>query len=784
MSEGVRRRPERPSVPPALYALVAAGGGAWAALAPSCCPEATSCVLGALILVAGVILALLWRRGGGRLVGACLACLALGYLAGAREACARDALAQALSSRPVSSCSFEVASDPSEGTYATRALGRVLVDGRPAGVVWLAGEGMGGRGSLVCGVGRFKALPDDDWGARSRLQGVAGTVTLVHVQERSRPGGVLGWALALREAVALSLRGAGEQAGAVLEGSVCGLSSPLREEGLDSLFSSVGLSHLVAVSGTHVSLVASLVGLALERSGRSPARRGVACALASGLLVFECGLPPSGVRAWLMALASLGAQAAGRRSHAPSAVCVVGLAMVLVEPALVGQLGFLLSVTCVLALSLFSPYASYALSVALALPRLPRRLPRRARRALSSALDSLRDTAAASLVAGVAALPLTLDAFGGVSLVGPLANALVGPLFTALLCMGMLAGALVGLPWLQAPLLWGAGVVGDLMLALMRLLARVPCGYVSLGVPAGAAGLASLVAAAALLASWPRISRRALALPLAACALLTAGALVGWRLFAPPRVVVLDVGQGDAILVQDGPAAALVDTGPDEAVAAALEACHVTRLDTVVLTHLHDDHVGGLASLAGRVPCDRVLVGQGVSEALDPVLAGTVASLTGGAAGELSRGDVVRVGRFELRVVSPAGPTAGDENGDSLVLALRFSGDGRSMTGLLTGDAEGDVLERLAQEGALADVDLLKVGHHGSAASTPAGAARLLAPEVAVASAGKDNRYGHPAEECVGTLEGVGALFLCTKDVGSVTVEPGEGGVRVRTGAV
>ena len=76
----------------------------------------------------------------------------------------------------------------------------------------------------------------------------------------------------------------------------------------------------------------------------------------------------------------------------------------------------------------------------------------------------------------------------------------------------------------------------------------------------------------------------------------------------------------------------------------------------------------------------------------------------------------------------------------------------------------------------MGDVDFLKVGHHGSAASLDEGIAEALAPEVSVASAGKGNGYGHPTPECVEVLEGTGSLFLCTIDAGDVTVEPGTEG--------
>jgi len=99
---------------------------------------------------------------------------------------------------------------------------------------------------------------------------------------------------------------------------------------------------------------------------------------------------------------------------------------------------------------------------------------------------------------------------------------------------------------------------------------------------------------------------------------------------------------------------------------------------------------------------------------------------------------------------------------------------------LLTGDAERDETGSVIAEGDVGDIDVLKVGHHGSQVSIREGDAERLDAEVSVASAGEDNAYGHPDPACVAILEGAGSLFLCTKDVGDVEVRPGRDGPCVR----
>lgn len=133
-------------------------------------------------------------------------------------------------------------------------------------------------------------------------------------------------------------------------------------------------------------------------------------------------------------------------------------------------------------------------------------------------------------------------------------------------------------------------------------------------------------------------------------------------------------------------------------------------------------------------------------------------------------------------MISPTGEVDGLDNEDSLMCAVSYGGDRGTLEALLTGDAERGRLSEAMARGDVGDVDLLKVGHHGSEASLGEAEAEGLRAEVAVASAGENNRYGHPSEECREALERAGSRFLCTKDVGDVTVEPGRDGVGVRLG--
>ncbi|MBP3883700.1 MAG: ComEC/Rec2 family competence protein [Olsenella sp.] len=645
--------------------------------------------------------------------------------------------------------------------------------------IWLTTDGRLAQGSVVRGVGRFRENGDDEWGDANRLVGVVGSVRMVRIVSVDGPTGLTGMIAAAREAVVASFRPEESEGGALLAGSICGVRDYMDDSGLDDLFSTCGVAHLVAVSGGHIAIVSSIVSLALERTRLGPRTRTMLLLGVSGAFVVFCGAPISAVRSWFMSALAFGSLLSRRRGHALSAVCIVALGMALFDPHASGGLGFTLSVTSVIALCLFRGYASYVIEEMSALPRTPRHRHGTGGR-VGDALDFAKESLAATLVCQVATIPITCPVFSEFSIVAPVANVVLALPFTALVGLGFVGALLVGTP-LSSPVVWVATRVGDACSSLLKVMAQAPCASVHLEVDAGFSFVALVLAAGALLVIWPRVSRGAVLAVVAGVALACGLLVARWRFFADARVCVLDVGQGDAILVQDGASAVLVDAGPDERVLSKLSELHVMHLDAVIVTHLHDDHYGGLDDLAGKIPCDRVVVADGVRQCMSDDAARCVSALVGTRVDEVALGDVLRVGSFSLEVVWPTGGVDGSENSHSLELLLCFDGGARRLSGLLTGDAEREETRATVDAGRVGDVDFLKVGHHGSSVSIDVGSARAIDPEVSVASAGKDNRYGHPSPECIEVLEGAGSVFLCTKDVGTVTLCPGESGPIVST---
>lgn len=685
-----------------------------------------------------------------------------------------------LTALPVSECELRVASDstPKERGYRCRA--EVCVRGERGADVWVTLPQACARGSVLRCVGRFSPLEDDEWGESSRMQGVAGSIRVVRVLDACAPGGLMGMIQDFRSQVCEQIGCVQSPERALLAGCVCGKRDGLVAFGLDELFSRCGVSHLVAVSGGHLSVLVSLVTSVLGVVRLRPRQRFALTTGLGGLFVLFCGVPISAVRSWAMCVLSSSGNLVGRRSHPLSGVALVALVMALVDPTLSGQLGFVLSVSTVCGMCVFGAYATYVAEELVPektcawVPRGVRRVAVRTRHVACASL-------ATSVVAQVVTLPLVLSAFGEVSLVGPLANLVVAIPFSLFVGLGMVAVLLSWAPVLQALVLAACDTLAVVLIRVLGMLGALPQASVGMEVDAVETGLLVAVVLVAILVLWPRVSPRRVLAVVGIAVGVVAVLCVRWRFFAPARICVLDVGQGDAILVQDGGSAVLVDTGPGDAVVSALMRNHVMHLDAVVLTHLHEDHVGGLDDLVGSLGCDRVVVAGGVADDVSELLDADVRELTGHAVEEMGYADVLRVGGFSLEVVWPWDDVDGSENAHSLMLEVHYADGGASLDALLTGDAERDELAAVLARGDVGDIDLLKVGHHGSEVSITREEVAELDPEVSVASAGEGNSYGHPTQACVRVLESVGSRFLCTKDVGDVEVRPGTDGPLVST---
>ncbi|WP_019238625.1 MULTISPECIES: ComEC/Rec2 family competence protein [Enorma] len=514
-----------------------------------------------------------------------------------------------------------------------------------------------------------------------------------------------------------------------------------------------GVRVVSVLEGAYVPSPVEAAGQAL---GARRGSRAAAVAVLMGTYVLFTGCAASAVRSFAMVACSLLAGLGGRRPHGLSGLALSAVGLCALDPGIAFDLGFQLSAASVLFIQLFSSYLRFRLQ-RLGLPR-----------ALAEAL-------ALTLCAQWATLPIAVPVFGSCSLVAPLANIVLGPVMTALLVAGLAATlAAVVLPPLVALLALPAALA-QLAIFLAALCACVP--YASVAMDSDARAAVALYALAAFVyIAWLGIRRAHIACALAVCGVLAAAHVLRWGVFAPPAITVLDVGQADAILIRDGSSAVLVDAGVDDEVGRALARNSVMRLDAVVITHWDADHCGGLDTVLDTVPVGALIVAEGADDSMPE----DIAALDLPELHAVSAGDGFRVGRFACTVLWPDAPVDGLDNEDSVALVVEYTGAGERLRALLTGDTEVD--EERAYAAGAGDIDVLKLGHHGSAESVDAEVLGMLEPEFAVASAGEGNRYGHPSDACVSALDAADVAFLCTKDVGDVTIAPACGGISVAVG--
>ena len=680
----------------------------------------------------------------------------LGFLAGAVVsagwAIGTLRASSALDNRAASSLEFVVHGDPSISDGAYSYTCDAYAGEKRLGQVRLSCDRELGAGSHVRAIGRISRFENDAYGRSRVLRGEVRkvkAVRIVSVDEGSpRP------LHRLRNGLLASIAPATDPARALIAGVVCGRSAELRAQSAGDWFSVTGTAHLIAVSGSHLAIVGFVIEGVLQKTRCSRGlQRAILAITLVGYAAFT-GASPSAVRACCMVFVTLVVNGAGRRRHGLSALFVTMSIFVLLRPTVLFEMGFQLSCASVLAILCFCPYATYALGE-LGVP------------------SGVASVLSVTLCSQLATLPIAIPAFGTFSLIAPFANAVIGPVVSVLLAVSIALAPFSLVGPLRTWALVVPMIAARCALFFEQLFAAVPGAYVS--VPPDNMWIYLVPCfLAVLLVWWPRPRARPMAVGLACLMLLAAIPYVYWDRFAPPSVTVLDVGQADAILIRQGGAVALVDCGLDERVVAALVRNNVHHIDAVFVTHWDEDHWGGLPAVLEQFSVGTIAV---AADALEDAPA-EVLNRPGVEYRQVRRGDTVDIGLFCARVMWPFEFVDGEGNEDSLVLLLSYVQEGKGLRILLTGDAELDQEREFVQE--VGDIDVLKLGHHGSKVSVDGELLDVLKPELSLASAGEGNRYGHPSDACIDAVKEAGGVFACTIEHGDITVTPTANGFAMR----
>lgn len=527
-----------------------------------------------------------------------------------------------------------------------------------------------------------------------------------------------------------------DDAGALIPGMIIGDTS-LQSIDFSNQMRRAGLSHLTAVSGANFAIVSSLVFFLFRRIIPNILPRIIVTSLALSIFLLLVRPSPSVLRAGVMTAVILLARATGNMRHSVSSLAAAITLLVLLDPFQSLDPGFILSVLATSGLIFIAPILSQ---------KFQRRLP-----------ENLAELIAVPCAATIMCTPYLLLLTGQISLLSVLFNVMVSPIVAPITILGFLSLVIMPFDFLSSP-----------ALSIAHLLARWITVIASWSDSSPLLSMHWWFFFAIILIWWFSKYRMSRTFHLTFVVIIASSFILPTFSFPGKqwKVVQCDVGQGDALVMNLGSGSGILfDAGPDpQLLLQCLRKIGISKLPLVVISHGHADHYFGASGLKEKITIGEVWSNgsAGVKEVL-----GDTARLA-------KRGMKATIADISLEVLWPQSenPNFADlqgdgsaENNKSVVVLVTWNG----VRILVTGDIEPEVQSILARDFNLADVDILKVPHHGSRFQD----SRFLketSASIALISVGRGNSYGHPSPETLALLESSGASSLRTDTSGPISV--------------
>lgn len=595
-----------------------------------------------------------------------------------------------------------------------------------------------------------------DWSKDEYLWSHAACARLkVSSYEKEPTNGPYGMLLSIR-ASAIERIGNEEDSLCFLQAIVCGYRRSLDGSSTYASFQTCGLAHLVAVSGAHLVIVTGLFASMLYAL-HAPRRFCIfAIITVMALYLVLSGMPVSALRAAMMSSIGVLSLFGKRRPSALNSVGIGVFAILSASPEASVSASFALSCLSTLGIVLFAPLLRYWIG-----------------RTALNRITVVADVLSVSLAANMLSLPYACSLFHQLPIVSPLSNVICAPLFPLVCTLGLISAlmACMSTPFASWALAI-AKVFAGAFCQMARLLALLPFASVPASLETCPAVVFSAAASLVVWLTWTAIKPKHVAICLIACIVPLSFAI--YATTQEDAIVMLDVGQGDAFLIRSRGQTLLIDTGNEDGkLLEQLASCRVAFIDSVLLTHADDDHVGSLDALDRSIHVKRVIIARGIRECESQKTAELVkqAADTADDIVEVGSGDSFYVGNFKATVIWPRKLYAEGGNDDSICLLVSYDADNDGNpehTALFTGDAEAEVLHKAFCDFPVGHVDILKVGHHGSREAVDARLLEDLNPEVALIGVGAQNRYGHPSQDTLDLLDSAGCNVFRTDVDGQV----------------